>query len=173
MILQALKDYYDRKAADPESGIAPPGWSAKALPFLIVLNADGSVVNIEDTQEMDGRMKRAKVFLVPQEVKRSSGIAANFLWDNVEYVTGTVCKGKTTRVAQQFAAFRERLASHQTLPAIDAITPIIRPQTPAPINSGTISGVIRRCVGRTDGSGATAAIRSEIFARSRYVNGSP
>ena len=121
MILQALKDYYDRKAADPESGIAPPGWSAKALPFLIVLNADGSVVNIEDTQEMDGRMKRAKVFLVPQEVKRSSGIAANFLWDNVEYVTGTVCKGKTTRVAQQFAAFRERLASHQTLPAIDAV----------------------------------------------------
>lgn len=121
MILQALKDYYDRKAADPESGIAPPGWSAKALPFLIVLNADGSVVNIEDTQEMDGRMKRAKVFLVSQEVKRSSGIAANFLWDNVEYVTGTVCKGKTTRVAQQFAAFRERLASHQTLPAIDAV----------------------------------------------------
>ena len=26
MILQALKEYYDRKAADPDSGIAPLGW---------------------------------------------------------------------------------------------------------------------------------------------------
>ena len=29
MILQALKDYYDRKAADPESGIASLGWERK------------------------------------------------------------------------------------------------------------------------------------------------
>ena len=32
MILQALKDYYDRKAADPESGIAPLGWERKEIP---------------------------------------------------------------------------------------------------------------------------------------------
>ena len=35
--LQALKEYYDRKAADPESGIAPPGWERKELLFLITL----------------------------------------------------------------------------------------------------------------------------------------
>ena len=35
MILQALKDYYDRKAADPESGIAPLGWERKEIPYLI------------------------------------------------------------------------------------------------------------------------------------------
>ena len=94
MILQALKDYYDRKAADAESGIAPPGWNTKDLPFLIVLDMAGNVVNVEDTREMVGKKKRAKTFLVSQEVKRSSGVAANFLWDNVEYVTGTVCKDK-------------------------------------------------------------------------------
>ena len=121
MILQSLKDYYDRKAADAESGIAPPGWSLKELPFLIVLNAAGDVVNVEDTREMDGKKKRAKSFLVAQEIKRSSGVASNFLWDNVEYVTGTVCKGKPDRVAQQFAAFRDALAPHADVPAIGAV----------------------------------------------------
>ena len=29
MILQALKEYYDRKAADPDSGIAPVGWEKR------------------------------------------------------------------------------------------------------------------------------------------------
>ena len=33
MILQALKDYYDRKAADPESGIASLGWERKEIPI--------------------------------------------------------------------------------------------------------------------------------------------
>lgn len=121
MMLQALQGYYDRKAADAESGIAPPGWSAKELPFLIVLNPAGDVVNVEDTREMIGKKKRAKTFLVAQEIKRSSGVASNFLWDNVEYVTGTVCKGKPDRVAQQFAAFREALAPHADVSAIGAV----------------------------------------------------
>ena len=110
MILQALKDYYDRKASDPDSGIAPLGWERKEIPFLIVLTEDGSLVRVEDTQEMVGKKKRAKTFLVPQSVKRSSGVAANLLWDNVEYVSGVVCKGKPDRVAAQHADFLSRLA---------------------------------------------------------------
>ena len=140
MILQALKDYYDRKAADPESGIAPPGWSTKELPFLIVLDMAGNVVNVEDTREMVGKKKRAKTFLVAQEIKRSVNVTPNFLWDNVEYATGTVCKDKNkdknkdkdngkgkkgedkpSRVEQQFAAFREALAPHADVPAIGAV----------------------------------------------------
>ena len=37
MILQALKEYYDRKAADPDSGIAPLGWEWKEIPFVFVI----------------------------------------------------------------------------------------------------------------------------------------
>ena len=70
MILQALKEYYDRKAADPDSGIAPLGWERKEIPFLIVLGKDGTLVRIEDTREKVGKKKRSKVFLVPQAVKR-------------------------------------------------------------------------------------------------------
>ena len=61
MILQALKEYYDRKAADPDSGIAPLGWEQKEIPFLIVLREDGSLVRVEDTRENVGKKKRAKV----------------------------------------------------------------------------------------------------------------
>ena len=47
MILQALCDYYDRKAADPESGIAPPGFEWKEIPFIIVIDGEGRFVTIE------------------------------------------------------------------------------------------------------------------------------
>ena len=68
MILQALKEYYDRKAADPDSGIAPLGWERKEIPFLVVLNGDGMPVAIEDTRERVEKKLRAKSFLVPQSV---------------------------------------------------------------------------------------------------------
>lgn len=126
MILQALKEYYDRKAADPDSGIAPLGWERKEIPFLIMLTEDGSFVRVEDTQEFVGKKKRAKVFLVPQSVKRSSGVAANLLWDNVEYVTGVVCKGKPGRVAAQHADFLSRLASLSGCATVDSVLAFLK-----------------------------------------------
>ena len=118
MILQALKEYYDRKAADPDSGIAPLGWERKEIPFVIILREDGTLVQVENTQEFVGKKKRAKPFLVPQGVKRSSGVASNLLWDNIEYVTGIVCKGKPDRVAAQHAAFLERLGELEGCPSV-------------------------------------------------------
>lgn len=126
MILQALKEYYDRKAADPDSGIAPLGWERKEIPYLIVLDENGSLVRVEDTQELVNKKKRAKTFLVPQSVKRSSGVAANLLWDNVEYATGVVCKGKSDRVAVQHAAFVERLSEVSGCPSVEPVKAFLR-----------------------------------------------
>jgi CRISPR-associated protein Csd1 len=87
MILQALKEYYDRrKESDPT--IATYGWEWKQIPYLIVLNDEGDVVDLVSTYEVEGKKKEAKSFLLPQGVKRSSGVAANLLWDNLEYVLG-------------------------------------------------------------------------------------
>lgn len=123
MILQALKGYYDRKAADPESGIAPFGWERKEIPYLIVLDRDGRLVNVEDTQERIGKKLRARAFAVPQSVKRTVGIEPYFLWDNVEYVTGIVCKegGNPSRVARQHEAFMDRLRPFAAVPEIGAV----------------------------------------------------
>jgi CRISPR-associated protein Csd1 len=109
MILQALKEYYDRKAADPDSDIAPEGWERKEIPFIIVLDNDGNLIQIEDTREGDGKKKRAKVFLVPQGVKKTSGIAANLLWDTAGYVFGIDTKGNKARAIKQKQNFLGRL----------------------------------------------------------------
>jgi CRISPR-associated protein Csd1 len=118
MILQALKEYYDRKAADPESSIAPIGWEWKEIPFIIVLDKKGAFLQFEDTREGEGIKKRGKSFLVPQGVKKTSGIAANLLWDSASYVLGTTnteglnadeLKRKQSRAPEQRKAFIDRI----------------------------------------------------------------
>ena len=116
MILQELARYYERKANDPDTALAPEGFEQKEIPFVIVLNNDGKFVQIDDTRTPDGKKKRARSFLVPQSVKRASNIAANLLWDTAEYVLGIDTKGKPERVVSQHAAFLTRLAE---LPAED------------------------------------------------------
>lgn len=109
MILQALTEYYERKASDPESGIAPEGFEHKEIPFVLVLDRAGTLVNIEDTRQPFGKRLRAKSFLVPQGEKRTAGVKANLLWDNLEYVLGVVVKGNSNRVAEQHNAFVTRI----------------------------------------------------------------
>lgn len=111
MILQALKEYYDRKSADPKSGIAPPGWEWKEIPYLVVLSKDGEIVDLECTVEGTGKTKTTKRFLIPQTVKRTVGVAANLLWDTPEYTLGIASgKGKGDRVIQQHDDFKRRVA---------------------------------------------------------------
>ncbi|WP_419592831.1 type I-C CRISPR-associated protein Cas8c/Csd1, partial [Thiolapillus sp.] len=76
------------------------------------------LVQIEDTRSGEGRKKQARPFLVPQGVKKTSGIASNLLWDNAEYVQAIprkVKKGQKkpdpVRVLQQHEAFIERIRS--------------------------------------------------------------
>ncbi|HPD31082.1 MAG TPA: type I-C CRISPR-associated protein Cas8c/Csd1 [Phycisphaerae bacterium] len=111
MILHALKEYYDRKAADPASRMAAPGWEWKEIPYVVVLAHDGRPVAVECTWEGTGEERRAKAFLLPQSVKRSSGIKSNLFWDNPEYALGVVLKGKPNRVKEQHAAFRKAISS--------------------------------------------------------------
>ena len=109
MILQALYDYYERKSADPEAYMAPPGFEWKEIPFVIEIDTQGNPVQIEDTREGDGKKKRAKPFLVPKGEKKTSGVVANLLWDNAEYVLGVDTKGKPERVAEQHQAFIQKI----------------------------------------------------------------
>jgi CRISPR-associated protein Csd1 len=109
MILQALYDYYQRKSASPDSALAPAGFEYKEIPFILEVNCDGQLVQIEDTRSGEGKKKRAKSERVPQGVKKTSGVAANLLWDNAEYVLGVDTKGKPERVKEQQATFIERI----------------------------------------------------------------
>jgi CRISPR-associated protein Csd1 len=94
MILEALNDYYERKVAHQadrpgtDASIAPEGFESKEIPFVIVLDESGALVQIDDTRSGDGRKMRSRVFLVPQGTKKSVNVAANLLWGNAEYVLG-------------------------------------------------------------------------------------
>jgi CRISPR-associated protein Csd1 len=82
MILQALKEYYDRKAELPREG-----WQMKEIPFLVLLNQMGDFVGFEDTREVNGKNLRAKSFLVPSlGEKKGNGIKSNLFWENIEYM---------------------------------------------------------------------------------------
>lgn len=89
MILQALKEYYDRKASDAESDIAPEGFERKPIPFLIVIGRNGKFINLEDTRERIGNRFIAKTFLVPRSKPRSGSLSYEttfLLWDHAGYV---------------------------------------------------------------------------------------
>jgi CRISPR-associated protein Csd1 len=84
MMLQALKEYYDRKAADAESDIPPDGFERKAIPFLVVIDRNGKFINLEDTRE-----QTEKTFLVPRSKPRSGSRSYEttfLLWDHIGYV---------------------------------------------------------------------------------------
>lgn len=109
MILQALKEYYDRKAVDPDAQMAPYGFEWKEIPYIIVLDSEGNPVSLDCTYEGSGKTRRAKKFLVPKAVKKTSGISSNLLWENPEYALGIPIKGKPERVLVQHDAFVNRV----------------------------------------------------------------
>lgn len=101
-ILAALARAYERLPDAP-----PYGYWAEKVGFLISLNGDGSVAHVIDLREGEGRKKAAALMYVPQGVKRTAGIAPNFLWDKTAYVLG-VTAGEGKRTADEHAAFVKR-----------------------------------------------------------------
>ena len=89
MILQALCEYYDRKA-DAGDPLPPVGFEEKAIPFVIVLDKAGNFIQLRDTREIPEKGKPLpRSFLVPQGVERSgtkSHETAYCLWDHYGYV---------------------------------------------------------------------------------------
>jgi CRISPR-associated protein Csd1 len=111
MILSALAGYYDRRQRDPDPArrLPPYGFEDKSIPFILEIDPNGRLTQIRDTRQPARKGLRGQEFLVPRAVKKSSGIAANLLWDTAEYVLGVPARAELERVAQQHAAFRARV----------------------------------------------------------------
>lgn len=86
MILQALYEYYTRKASDPESGIAPEGFQSQEIKFVIVINEQGYFQELVDLRDKNGK---GRMYLLPKAKSRSGKDAwktAFLLWDHYGYV---------------------------------------------------------------------------------------
>lgn len=126
MILQALTHYYEDLLN--RGAIARPGWNLSKISYGLLLDEDGKLVQLLHLQQEVPRGK--KTVLAPQEyslpspVKRSSGVAANFLWDNSGYLLGADNKGKPERSVKCFEAAKElhlNLLKNADSPAARAI----------------------------------------------------
>jgi len=110
MILQALAEYYDRLLADPAVDIAPLGFEQKGIDFLIILTADGEFDGLRDLREGGGKKKKGRLTRVPKGVKRSSGVAANLLWDTAPYALGHLLRvDKKSKLVYQGKSAGKRL----------------------------------------------------------------
>jgi CRISPR-associated protein Csd1 len=89
MIIQALKEYYDRKINESENDIAPEGFEKKALDFLIKIDKEGTFIGIEDLREKNKKDQRK--YLLPRSENRTGSKSHEttfLLWDHTGYVLG-------------------------------------------------------------------------------------
>ncbi|MFN3308531.1 MAG: type I-C CRISPR-associated protein Cas8c/Csd1 [Anaerolineales bacterium] len=113
MILQALYNYYQILREDPDVEIAEPGYSNAPVSYALNLSEQGELLDIiplsVPVQQGKKTVERPRRMNVPEQVKRSVNIAANFLCDNEAYVLGLTGKqAKDPAYAQErFKAFRE------------------------------------------------------------------
>ena len=109
MILQALVQYYEALLA--KGKIACPGWTSAKISWGLELSPKGQLLAVHSLQTEQSKGKKMVLapqsMKVPEQVKRSSGVAANFLCDNSSYCLGIDAKGKPARSLQCFAACRE------------------------------------------------------------------
>lgn len=103
MILQALVGFYEQLAKEHPEKIARVGWCSRQVAFMLVLSSEGELVNVIPSDE-----KHGWTMMVPEQVKRTVGVAANLLCDNATYLLGIDAKGKPERARQCFEAARER-----------------------------------------------------------------
>ncbi|WP_456390044.1 type I-C CRISPR-associated protein Cas8c/Csd1 [Hydrogenimonas sp.] len=87
MILLRLAELYERLCQSGEK-IPEFGFQLKELPFIVVLEKNGTFAYLKDTRQQQGKKLVGRKFLVPSEVKRTSGIKPNWLWDKPEYLFG-------------------------------------------------------------------------------------
>ncbi len=83
MILKELCDLYDRLVDADTEGVPLWGKSSQLVSFRIVLKPDGSLVRIEDAQQM-----QATPQLLIGKAKPPAKLKPCFLWDNAKYLLG-------------------------------------------------------------------------------------
>ncbi|MDO5706306.1 MAG: type I-C CRISPR-associated protein Cas8c/Csd1 [Paracoccus sp. (in: a-proteobacteria)] len=101
-VLAALVRAYDRLPDAP-----PFGYSAEKIAAVLALHPDGSVAGLHDLRGGTAKKPTPAVLMVPQAVKRTAGIAPNFLWDKTAYTLG-VTAGEGKRTAEEHATFAAR-----------------------------------------------------------------
>ena len=127
MILQALVDCYEALSASGK--IARPGWGPVKTSVALELTETGEISQAiflkEEVEKGKKKVLVPKIFDLPAPVKRTVGVAANFLCDNSSYILGFDDKGKPKRSLECFAACKalhEKVLDGVDSPAAKAVS---------------------------------------------------
>ena len=106
MLLQSLVKLYEAWAEKGE--IEKLGWNPVKISYGVSLDEDGNVDEIIHlkTNAPKGNKEIPSLISLPMPVKRSVGVASNFLYDNATYVFGYDNSNKPDRAKQCFDCFR-------------------------------------------------------------------
>lgn len=111
MILQALNRYYDILSKDPEIEIAPPGYSTVGVSFALNLSIQGEILDVfplfKQVQVGNKLVEKPRRMIVPEHLKKTSGISSNFLCENSAYILGITKDGDADFGIKRFEAFRK------------------------------------------------------------------
>ena len=130
MFLTELARFYERKIAEPDSGIPMPGFSEENIGYVIRISREGEYIDHLSLMDAKNRPRRMRV---PAAEKRSVQVLPNFLWDNTGYVLGVDSKGNEERSLKTFEAFRKKhvdLAEKTGNPNLKAVAAFLESWTP-------------------------------------------
>lgn len=109
MILQVLYRHY--YALEAKGEISPPGMGEVGVSYALNISGAGELKRVICIKEEQPRGKKTVIvpqgMRVPAPVKRTVGVASNFICDHSGYLLGIDNKGKPERTAECFAACKE------------------------------------------------------------------
>lgn len=110
MVLRSLYQLYGRLGSDDDYNLAPPGRSFQKVTFVVVIEPDGTLVDIQDARvERDGRLAPRRVRVLGQTKPSGAGLNPCFLWDSTGYVLGWDPRPeRAERALKSAAAWAER-----------------------------------------------------------------
>lgn len=114
MILQSLNQLYHRLKDEEDYELPSPGYSVQQVTFRIILNPDGSLVDIQDARQTLTETTKAgktKTKQVPKPMRLlgeskppGQGINPCYFWDNSSYLLGYKKPDKNPTKAEKEAA---------------------------------------------------------------------
>ncbi len=133
-VLNALVGHYERLATTGK--VAEYGYSPEKISYALILTNEGSVVDTLPLLDTSGSKPRPSLRRVPRPVGRTSGVAANYLWDKSAYVLGIKRSKQIKEVIiaePEFDAFKqlhETLLADSSDPGLNAFRAFLRKWMP-------------------------------------------
>lgn len=109
MILQALTSFYETLAEKGKMTL--PGWNPVKVSYALEIDEDGELVEIHSLKRESSNEKKKAMIpqekVLPSPVKKTVGIASNFLYENSEYLLGLSAGEKKERTLRCFECAKE------------------------------------------------------------------